>query len=106
VVARTRLVFTEKEAFVFPAGTVTVAAIVTLDELALKATAAPPAGAGAVRMTVPRTALPPTTAEGVTVKEESAAWEAPTLRMARGLSVNRGVDAVVAVAGVGQCSDR
>ena len=83
MVALTRLVFTEKEAFVFPAGTVTIAGIVMLDELALKATAAPPAGAGAVRMTVPRTTLPPTTVEGVTVNEESAAWEAPTVRMAR-----------------------
>jgi len=66
----TGLVVTGKAAVVAPAGTVTVAgtwaAAVLLD---VNATAAPPAGAGPLSVTVPVEGLPPTTEVGISVTE-------------------------------------
>lgn len=68
------LVETVKFALVAPAGTVAVAGTVTTAGLLLEsATAAPPAGAGALRTTVPVAAAPPLTLAGSRLKEESVA---------------------------------
>lgn len=62
-----------KSADVEPAGTVTVAGTAAMETSELeRATAVPPAGAAPVRVTVPAAASPPTTDDGVSVKETSA----------------------------------
>jgi hypothetical protein len=70
VLEATGLVAAVKVAVVAPAGTVTVAgtwaAAVWLD---VNATAAPPAGAGALNVTVPVEGLPPKTEEGFRLTE-------------------------------------
>ena len=66
VVAVTALVLAVKVALVCPAGTVTLAGIVTRAVLVLDSnTSAPPAGAGAPKVTVPVEVLPPITLEGL-----------------------------------------
>ena len=70
VLEATGLVVAVKDAVVCPAGTVTVAgtwaAAVLLD---VNATAAPPAGAGPLSVTVPVEGLPPTTEVGFRLTE-------------------------------------
>jgi hypothetical protein len=70
----TAVVDSAKLALVDPAGTVAMAGTVTTAGLLLEsATAAPPAGAGALRTTVPVAAVPPLTVAGSRLKEESVA---------------------------------
>ena len=57
----TALVVTVKVAVVAPAATVTLAGTVVAEELSDNDTTAPPGGAGALKVTVPVTELPPTT---------------------------------------------
>jgi hypothetical protein len=64
MVPPTSLVPTVNVALVAPAGTVTVPGAVS-GSPAVTATAAPPTGAGAVRLTVPVTGFPPTTVEAL-----------------------------------------
>ncbi len=69
VVEETVVVETVKVALSEPAGTVTDAGTVALGLLLASVTTAPPAGAPAVNVTLPVEATPPTTLEGVSVKE-------------------------------------
>lgn len=73
--AETALVLMAKVAVVAPAAMVTLAGTrATLVLLLERATCAPPAGAGAVRATVPvDDCVPPTTVAGLRVSEESVA---------------------------------
>ena len=64
VVAGTFLVATVNVTEVVPAGIVTDAGTVAAFQVELSVTAAPPAGAGPLRVTVPRTAEPPVTDAG------------------------------------------
>lgn len=65
---------TGKFALVAPAATPTLVGTVATALLLLEsATAAPPAGAGALRTTVPVAAAPPLTVAGSRLKEESVA---------------------------------
>ena len=68
----TAAVVTVKAAVVLPAATFTVAGTVAEALLLDKATEIPPAGAAALRVTLPFTAVPPTTVVGVTETEDSA----------------------------------
>ena len=54
---------------VLPPGTVTLDGTLADDELSLSDTVAPPAGAGAFRVTVPVELLPPATLVGLTARE-------------------------------------
>jgi hypothetical protein len=77
VTAVTELVFTVKEPAVAPALTVTDGGTVATAELALvRATTAPPLGAGALSATVPVEVFPPTRVAGVRVKEDKVAGAA------------------------------
>jgi hypothetical protein len=69
--ADTEFVATVNVAVVAPAATVTAAGTVALAVLSLEsATAAPPAGAAALSVTVPIEALPPATLVGLTVRKD------------------------------------
>lgn len=69
---RTMEVFTVKLALVAPAGTVTLAGTRAAPLLLERVTRAPPAGAGALSVTVPvEDPRPPTTLVGFSVKEET-----------------------------------
>src|SRR2546421_495979 len=72
---RTTDVLTVNEALVAPAGTVTLEGTRAAEVLLLEsATSAPPAGAGALSVTVPvEDCEPPTTVAGLSVTEESVA---------------------------------
>ena len=71
VEAVTGLVATVKFALVAPAGTVTLAGTMATAVLLLEsATAAPPAGAAALRVTVPVEGAPPVTLVGLRLTEE------------------------------------
>jgi hypothetical protein len=83
VAAVTDVVVTVKVALVAPAGTVTLAGTVAAVELSESDTAAPPAGAAAVNVTVPVDELPPTTLVGLTDTAESVGPVVPD-----GLSVS------------------
>jgi len=68
----TMLVLTVKVALVDPDGMVALAGTVAADVLLLDSdTAAPPAGAGPLRVTVPTEELPPVTVDGFSVSETS-----------------------------------
>jgi hypothetical protein len=71
VFADTTLVFTVKVALVAPAATVTLAGTAAAVELLESVTTEPPAGAAALRVTVPVAVLPPTTLVGFTTSEDS-----------------------------------
>jgi hypothetical protein len=71
IVPPTNLVITVNVALDAPAGTVTLAGTVS-GSLPVIATAAPPTGAGALRVTVPVTWLPPTTVVALNVSAEIA----------------------------------
>jgi len=71
VVAPTALVVTVKVALLAPAATVTVAGVVADALLSDKVTAAPPAGAGPLKVTVPVEELPPVTLAGLNDTVES-----------------------------------
>jgi len=72
VVIRTIDVFTVKLALVAPAGTVTLDGTLPAPSLLDSATCAPPAGAGALRVTLPvEDCVPPTTLVGFSVSEET-----------------------------------
>src|SRR3954451_979827 len=58
---------------VAPAATVTLVGTVTAAELSDNATTAPPAGAAALRVTVPVDELPPTTAVGLSESPDNVA---------------------------------
>jgi hypothetical protein len=76
--AATALVFTGKVAFVAPAGTVTLEGTLAAPLSLARATCAPPAGAGPLRVTVPvEDCAPPTTVVGFSVSEESVAAGVP-----------------------------
>ena len=79
----TDVVVTAKPALVAPAGTVTLAGTVVDAELSESDTAAPPAGAAAVNVTVPVEELPPTTEVGLSETDESVGPVVPD-----GLSVS------------------
>ena len=71
VEAVTAVVDTVKFAALAPAGTVTLAGTVATAGLVLRsATTAPPAGAAALRVTVPIEAAPPVTLWGLRLNEE------------------------------------
>jgi len=71
VEAVTELVDTVKFAIMAPAGTITLAGTAATAGLLLEsATAAPPEGAAALRVTVPVEGLPPTTLVGFRLNEE------------------------------------
>lgn len=91
----TRPVVTPKLADVAPAGTMMLAGTVTTFALLLiRLITAPPAGAGALNVTVPVEAEPPLTLAGLSVKELSAGNDA-------GVAVGAGVSVDVGnVAGV------
>src|SRR5690349_7095559 len=72
VLAVTVLVLTVNVALVAPAATVTEAGTWAAAALLASDTAKPPAGAAAVRVTVPVAELPPVTLAGLTLKVESA----------------------------------
>ena len=72
VLSATALVPMLKVALVAPAGTVTVAGMEAAPLLSESATCAPPAGAGAVRVTVPEAPVPPVTLVGLTLTAETA----------------------------------
>ena len=65
VVAVTALVLTVKLALVVPAGTVTLTGALAAFELSESVTTAPPAGAAALKVTVPVEEFPPTTLVGL-----------------------------------------
>src|SRR5262245_61602892 len=71
----TALVVTVKLALVAPAATVRLAGRVTADELSESVTTTPPAGAAALRVTVPVEELPPTTLAGLTLSAERVGAE-------------------------------
>jgi len=73
VVVVTDVVPTVKVALVAPAATVTLAGTVAAALLLESATAAPPAGAGAVKLIVPVEELPPPTLAGLRDTVESLA---------------------------------
>jgi hypothetical protein len=74
VCAVTVFVATLKLAVRAPAGTVTLAGIVTSDALSVTSeTTAPPAGAAPLRVTVPSEEAPPATLAGLSVNEEREA---------------------------------
>jgi len=74
VEAVTELVDTVKFAIMAPAGTITLAGTAATAGLLLEsATAAPPEGAAALRVTVPVEGLPPTTLVGFRLNEERVA---------------------------------
>ena len=79
----TDVVVTVKVALVAPAGTVTFAGSVAAAESSESATTRPPAGAGAVSVTVPVEAPPPITLAGLTDTAESVGPVVPA-----GLSVS------------------
>ncbi len=69
--AATALVFTGNVALVAPAGTVTLEGTLAAPLLLESATCAPPAGAGALSVTVPvEDCTPPITLVGLSVSEE------------------------------------
>ena len=70
VEAVTDVVVIVKVALVAPAATVTLAGTVTAAELSESVTTSPPAGAGALRVTVPVAELPPTTLAGLMLRAE------------------------------------
>ena len=71
VEAVTALVLTVKDALVAPAGTVTLeGTLATVVLLLERATSAPPAGAGPVRVTVPVEEFPPVAVVGFNEREE------------------------------------
>ena len=71
-----------KAALVAPAGTVTLAGTVAAEGLLLaRPTLAPPAGAGALRLTVPCDVCPPFTAPGLNVIPVSVGDELPLVPM-------------------------
>ena len=67
----TGLVVTVKVAVVAPAATVTLVGTVAAAESSERDTAAPPAGAAALKVTVPVEEVPPTTLVGLTDSAES-----------------------------------
>jgi hypothetical protein len=69
----TALVVTTNEAVVAPDATVTLAGTCAAVLLLVRATTAPPAGAGPVRTTVPVEGFPPITAVGFRLREAKAA---------------------------------
>ena len=70
----TEPVYTVNEPAVAPALTVADAGTVATAELLLvRATTAPPLGAGALSVTVPVEVLPPTTVAGLSLKEDKVA---------------------------------
>jgi len=75
--AVTDVVVTVNVAVVAPAGTVTLAGVAAALELSESDTAAPPAGAAALSVTVPVDELPPTTVDGLSETAESAGPVAP-----------------------------
>jgi hypothetical protein len=75
--AVTDVVATVKVALVAPAGTVTLAGTDAALELSDSVTTAPPAGAAALRATVPVEELPPTMLAGFTDTEDSVGPVAP-----------------------------
>ena len=74
---------TVKFALVAPAGTVTLAGTVVAAEFSESDTAAPPAGAAALNVTVPVEELPPTTLVGLSETPESVGPVAPGGLMVR-----------------------
>jgi hypothetical protein len=79
VLALTALVLMEKVALVFPAVITTLAGVCAAAVLLLdSATAAPPLGAGPLRVTVPVAPVPPTTLVGLTeIDERTTAGDPP-----------------------------
>ena len=77
VEAVTDVVVTVKVALVAPAGTVTLAGTEAALELSESVTTVPPAGAAALRATVPVEELPPTMLAGFTDTEDSVGPVAP-----------------------------
>lgn len=77
VCAVTAVVVTVKFALVAPAATVALAGTLAAVELSESVTAAPPAGAAALNVTVPVEALPPTTLVGLRETADSVGPVAP-----------------------------
>lgn len=71
VTLATAVVVTEKVALVVPAATVTLASTCAEPLLEESSTTAPPAGAGALKVTVPVEELPPVSADGFSANDET-----------------------------------